>query len=61
MMIIKLDTVRRCPWCGGVYGAIDLFEVDADGEPNEECACGMFEAEPEEIELFERGSEELRR
>lgn len=45
--------MRRCPYCGGVYDAMDLSETDADGEPNEPCACGMFEAEPEEIEQHE--------
>lgn len=42
--------VRRCPWCGGVYSPCDLDEVDADGNPNEPCACGDFDAEPEMIE-----------
>jgi hypothetical protein len=46
---------RRCPWCGGVYDAVELDGIDADGAPNEPCACGAFEAEPDAIERHERG------
>jgi hypothetical protein len=44
---------RRCPYCDGVYDAMDLGDRDTDGEPNEPCVCGAFEADQDEIEEHE--------
>lgn len=48
-----MSRVRRCPWCAGVYSAEDLDGRNDDGDRNEPCACGLFEAEPEDIERHE--------